>query len=72
MTWKGRPLKSYKIGKGDVFSEGGFNEMDTCINKMRRFPHEWYNAPRWSRVITMAVTNIDAKLNWLALNEDDE
>ena len=69
MTWKNKPLRElasdipFRVG-----AEPGFSEMESAL-KMGIMPHEWYMAPRWSRVLAVAVSNIRAKLDYLSASE---
>ena len=45
--------------------DSSFSEMATA-KEWGKLPHEWFAAPRWSRVIAMAVSSIQSKLDYLA------
>jgi hypothetical protein len=46
----------------------GFGELETAL-KMGIMPHQWFEAPRWSRVLMVAVSNIRGKLDYLNVSE---
>ena len=69
MTYKKRPLRELTSNiPAPVNAEPGFSEMEACL-KMGIMPHEWFTVPRWSRVLTVAVSNIRAKLDYLSIQD---
>jgi hypothetical protein len=69
VTWKNRALKELSRDiPTSVSAEPGFSEMETAL-KMGKMPHEWFTAPRWSRVLAVAVSNIRSKLDYLSVSE---
>jgi hypothetical protein len=51
-----------------VSAEQGFGELETAL-KMGIMPHQWFEAPRWSRVLMVATSSIRAKLDYLDVSE---
>ena len=51
-----------------VQSEIGFSELEVGL-KTGLLPHQWFQAPRWSRVLAVAASNIRAKLDYLDVSE---
>jgi|32_taG_2_1085360.scaffolds.fasta_scaffold180942_2 hypothetical protein len=69
VTWKGNELRQLsKNIPSNVSTEAGFSEIETAL-KMGIMPHRWFEAPRWSRVIAVAVSNIRSKLDYLSASE---
>ena len=69
MTWKNRPLRDLSQDMpSHVSAEAGVSELETAI-KMGLMPHQWFDAPRWSRVLAVAVSNIRSKLDYLNVSE---
>ncbi len=69
MTWKGHSLRELSQDiPSYVGAEMGFGELETAL-KMGIMPHQWFEAPRWSRVLMVAVSNIRGKLDYLNVSE---
>ena len=69
MTWKNNPLSAFdKDMPSNVGADQGFSELETAL-KMGLMPHQWMQAPRWSRVLAVAVTNIRSKLDYISASE---
>lgn len=47
----------------------GFNELSAAL-KLGKMPHQWLAAPRWSRVLAMAISNINAKIAYLDASDN--
>lgn len=50
----------------------GYSELATAVVDMGIMPHVWFAAPRWSRVVTVAASNIRRKLDYLSLKEGEK
>ena len=69
MTWKGNELREASRDiPSHVSSEAGFSEIEVAL-KAGLMPHQWFDAPRWSRVLAVAVSNIRSKLDYLSASE---
>ena len=69
MKWKNKPLRAFdKDIPSNVSADQGFSELETAL-KMGLMPHQWFEAPRWSRVLAVAVSNIRAKLDYISASE---
>ena len=69
MKYKGRALRDLSADiPSTVSSEPGFSELETAL-KAGIMPHQWFEAPRWSRVLAVAVANIRSKLDYLSVSE---
>ena len=69
IEWKDEPLRSRKIKDSNISAGVGYNEM-LAAQSWGQMPHQWYAAPRWSRVIANAVSNIQSKLAVLGTEGD--
>lgn len=70
MTWKKRPLSEYEDEiKSSITAAEGYRELSVALDR-GIMPHQWFEAPRWSRVMAVAVSGIKSKLAWLEAHED--